>query len=366
MRYPLLTINTAKLTHNAGIIVELCRKHGISVVGVTKACCGIPEVARAFCEGGVDWIGDSRIRNITEFKAAGISRPFCQLRLPMLSEVEEVVRSADASLVSEIDTAKALSSEAARTGRKHKVILMADLGDLREGLLPKKILQSAKILASLPGITLHGLGVNFACYGGIAPTSEKLAELVDLAARIRSETGCELPVVSGGNSSSLFLFPDGIPAGVNQLRIGEAVLLGRETAYRQALPGAFTDAFTLHCEIIELQEKPSLPNGAVSITDAFGNVPVFEDKGIRKRAIAAVGRHDIIVDGLVPADPHAQILGASSDHLLVDVTDVERPLCVGDILQFELQYSALISGMMSSYVTKAIESSLQPALASTM
>lgn len=351
--YPSLTIDIEKIKHNTETVVKACRLRNISVVGVTKACCGEPDVARAFADGGVDWIGDSRIQNLARFKTANIDKPMCLLRLPMISEAREVVRLAEMSLVSEADTARALSKEALAAGRRHKVVLMTDMGDLREGLQPQEILQAAMIFAEMPGLELYGLGTNFACYGGVIPTTEKLSALAELAGRIRAQTGCPLPVVSGGNSSSLYLLPEGIPEGITQLRIGEGILLGQETSYRRPVPGTFSDAFRLHCEVIELQNKPSMPDGLIG-TDAFGRSPVFEDKGIRRRAIAAIGRHDVIVEGLIPADAGAVIIGASSDHLLLDVTEVERPLAVGSILKFEMQYSALISGMMSSYVSKVI------------
>ena len=322
-------------------------------MGVAKACCGDPDIARAVCAGGVEWMGDSRIQNIARLRTANIDKPMCLLRLPMISEVKDVVRFADMSLLSEVETAKALSEAAVAAGRVHKIILMVDMGDLREGLLPPKILPAAKFLAGLPGLELHGLGANFACYGGVIPTTRKLEQMVALADEVRAATSLPLPIVSGGNSSSLPLVPSGIPKGITQLRIGEGILLGRETSYRQVLPGASTDAFRLHCEIIELQEKPSVPDGEIG-TDAFGNVPVFEDKGVRKRAILAIGRHDITIDGLTPLDAGAEIIGASSDHMLVDVTDVKKPLGVGSIMRFDMQYSSLISGMMSSYVTKVL------------
>lgn len=353
MPYPTITINLSKITKNAEIVVKLCKKAGVSVMGVTKACCGDPDVANAICQGGVECLGDSRIQNIARLRSAGFDIPMCLLRLPMLSEVREVVRLADMSLVSELETAKALSAEAEILGKRHKVILMVDLGDLREGIMPQKLLRHAKKFAALKGIELYGLGVNFACYGAVIPTRAKLEQLVDLADKVRAETGMPLPVVSGGNSASLPLFPGDVPRGVTQLRIGEGILLGRETVNRNVLPGASPDAFALSCEIIELQKKPSLPDGEIA-TDAFGNRPVFKDKGIRKRAILAIGRHDIIVDGLSPLDPGAEMLGASSDHLLLDVTDVERPLAVGSIMKFDMQYGALISGMMSSYITKVM------------
>lgn len=353
MPYPTITVNLGKITRNAEVIVNLCKAAGVSVMGVTKACCGDPDVANAICQGGVEWLGDSRMQNIARLRTAGFDIPMCLLRLPMLSEVRDVVRLADMSLVSEHETAKALSSEAETIGKRHKVILMVDLGDLREGIMPQKVLQFAKKFASLKGIELYGLGVNFACYGAVVPTREKLEQLVQLADRARAETGLAMPVVSGGNSASLPLVPGGIPPGVNQLRIGEGILLGRETIGRQVLPGASADAFALSCEIIELQKKPSMPDGEIA-TDAFGNRPTFKDRGVRQRAILAIGRHDIIVDGLTPADQGAEILGASSDHLLLDVTDVGRPLAVGSIMKFDMQYGALISGMMSPYITKVM------------
>ena len=353
MPYPTITVNLEKITRNAAIVVEGCKAAGVSVMGVAKACCGDLDVANAICAGGVEWLADSRIQNIAKFRTAGLDIPMCLLRLPMWSEVREVVRLADMSLVSELETAKALSEEAEKIGKCHKVILMVDLGDLREGILPQKVLRYAKKFAAFKGIELYGLGVNFACYGAIVPTTEKLEQLVELAEKARAETGLPMPIVSGGNSASLCLLPNGIPKGVNNLRIGEGILLGRETIQREVLPGAYPDAFTLNCEIIELQKKPSMPDGVMA-TDAFGNKPTFVDKGLRWRAILAIGRHDVIVESLIPKDQGAEILGASSDHLLMDVTDVERALAVGSIMKFDVQYGALISSMMSPYITKVM------------
>ena len=40
------------------------------------------------------------------------------------------------------------------------------------------------------------------------------------------------------------------------------------------------DTVKLVAEVIELKRKPSMPIGKIG-KDAFGNTPVFEDKGIR-------------------------------------------------------------------------------------
>jgi predicted amino acid racemase len=47
-----------------------------------------------------------------------------------------VVRSADISLNTELDTLKKLSYYAKASNKNHQVIVMVELGDLREGVLP--------------------------------------------------------------------------------------------------------------------------------------------------------------------------------------------------------------------------------------
>lgn len=351
MPCPAIFTNLAKLTHNSKLVVESCQAAGLSVMAVTKAFCADPKTAQAIQAGGVTWFGDSRIQNIARLKEANLGLPLCLMRLPMLSEVDEVVRLADMSQVSEVITAKALSEAALKAGVRHKVTLMVDLGDLREGVWPRDVVAVAKEMAALPGIELHGIGVNLACYGGVIPTHEKLSELVNLAQAIREQAGVALPLVSGGNSANLHLLPNGMPKGITQLRVGEGILLGRETIAREPIPGANLDVFTLHTEIIELKEKPSVPIGKIG-QDTFGNTPVFKDKGIRKRAIVAIGRQDLNVDCIDPLDAGAEIIGASSDHMIVDITDASPSLGIGSILKFNLQYAALMTGLMSPYVSK--------------
>jgi predicted amino acid racemase len=109
---------------------------------------------------------------------------------------------------------------------------------------------------------------------------EKLVGLVDY---LKGE--CQLPIeyVSGGNSSSLKLLYDGlIPPGINHLRIGEGILLGRETLTGSYLPDLYHDAFIVEAEVIQAQYKPAVPDGEVGL-DAFGRVPSISVKepGIR-------------------------------------------------------------------------------------
>jgi hypothetical protein len=230
--------------------------------------------------------------------------------------------------------------------------MMIDLGDLREGFWPDDVLPAAREIAELPNLKLRGVGTNLTCYGGVIPTPENMQKLVDWAHRIEDACGLRIDLISGGNSSSLSLVRSGkMPREINHLRIGEGILLGRETINRDPWPGTVQNAFRLEAEIIELKEKPSIPIGETG-QDAFGNRPSFEDRGDILRAILNVGREDVDVEGLVPANRELSILGASSDHLLLDVTSRRGELAVGSTLEFTLTYSALLAAMTSSYVDK--------------
>ena len=352
MHYPALIIDLEKVRHNTRVLVDKCREHHIDVAAVTKVFCAIPKVAEAMVEGGAYMLADSRILNLRKMK--NIDIPKMLLRIPMKSQAEEVVELADISLNSEYDTLVALSQAAEEKEKVHKVILMTDLGDLREGVWKDELVEYVGKLLELKGIRVIGLGTNLTCYGGVIPKSENIGQLVEMAEEINKRYGLQLEIISGGNSSSLHLLDKGeMPKGVNQLRLGESIVLGFETAFGERIPDTHRDAFTFAAEIIEIKEKPSVPVGEIGM-DAFGEKPVFEDRGIIKRAILGVGRHDVRTEGLIPKDQKISMLGASSDHLIMDVTNSDREYKVGDILEFNLTYGGLMSLSASEYVDKVL------------
>ena len=352
MQYgPYITIDLNKIEHNARTITALCRKYGIEVCGVSKVTCGMPQVAKAMLRGGVACIGESRMKNIHRLKANGVATEFTLLRIPPLSAADDIVTSVNMSLNSELSVIQALSEAAFRRGLLHNIMIMVDLGDLREGVWPDDLLPMVREVVDLPGIRIAGLGTNLSCYGGVKPSEKNMKQLVDYARQIETGFGIKIRYISGGNSSSLNLIASGkMPRVVNHIRIGEGILLGRETVSRVAWPGTFQDAFLLQAEIIELKEKPSVPIGETG-EDAFGSKPEFVDKGERYRAILNIGREDIVVEGMQPVEREISILGASSDHLIVDATEVEN-VRLGDELAFFMNYGALLAAMTSEYVEK--------------
>ena len=305
-------------------------------------------------DGGVSEIGESRLENIHRLRAGGILAPIVLLRIPPLSGAEEIVGSVDLSLNSEVSVLQSLSHAAESIGTRHDVVLMVDLGDLREGFWPDDLIPAAREVRDLPGVRVVGIGTNLSCYGGVVPTRRNMQALVEHARRVEDVLGTRLEIVSGGNSSSLPLLAAGeMPAEINHLRIGEALLLGRETIERSAWPGTVQDAFVLSAEVIELKRKPSVPIGETA-QDAFGAKPSFVDMGERLRAILNIGREDVDVSGLAPLEPEVSIIGASSDHLILDLGAGEHRVRLGDELQFLPNYSALLAGMTSAYVEKRL------------
>lgn len=348
--YPKIIIDLDKIESNTNTIVNLAKKQGIKITGVTKATCGDPEVCKAMLKGGAISLADSRIQNVKKIKQNHPKTECMLLRTPMLSELNEVVKNADISLNSELKVIKKLSEKAIIRDKRHKVILMVEMGDLREGVPPEKINNLVEKTLSLDGINLYGIGMNLACFGGIVPTVEKVKEFSKLVETIEKTNNFKFKLISGGNSANIPLLLKKHDHGkINHLRIGEGILLGRETIERKPIPNTHQDAFILDAEIIELQKKPSLPQGTIS-QDAFGKKPSFEDRGIIKRAIVAVGRQDVIIEDLKPLNENIKILGGSSDHVILHIN--ENNLKIGDTIKFNMKYGALVHLFTSPYVKK--------------
>jgi predicted amino acid racemase len=375
LSYPVLTVDLEKINANTRAIVRVCNKANIETVGVVKACLGSLAVAKAMVAGGAAIIGDSRLANLKQLRALEV--PLMMLRQPMLSEIKEAVLVADYFLVSEMEAVKRLALEAKSAGKiaakKPKVILMVELGDLREGVLPADVDGFAESIVELDGIDLVGLGANVACLQGVPPTPEMLDRLVFLAERLRERLGIEIPVVSGGNSSAWKLLAKGsLPAGINQLRFGEGILLGQETIDMDHIDDTFQDAITLSAEIIEIKDKPvdsvscsgaRVAGGPVDKVSRFG---VQNDNAVdgrqlntvqtttqmRKRAILALGSQDISNGKLRPTDIGIEILRRSSDHLVVGIDNADKTYAVGDCIDFIPSYEALLAAMTSPFVGK--------------
>ena len=363
--WPRLLIDLNKLEQNAREVTRLCGSRGISVAGVIKGANGLIPCVKAIANAGVRFLASSRLEQLQRVREAGIDQELLMLRVSMLSEVEKVVRLCDISLQSDPEVLDALDHAAAEAGVTHRVILMADLGDLREGWWDKDafVQEALRVEQKLPHLELAGIGTNLGCYGSIVATKEKMEELVALAEAVESAIGRELEWISGGATTSLprVLLGD-MPPRVNLLRVGEGILLaeymlemeGYDAALEAAGYHLNRDVFTLQAELLEVRDKPTYPVGVIGAVDAFGHTVQYEDRGIRRRGLLGLGKVDYGDPGdLIPRTQGVEVLGASSDHTILDLQaaqDEGQSLKTGDIIDFDLTYSTLVYATNSENV----------------
>ena len=356
MSAPRVEVDLARLGHNVTVVVERLARRGIAVTGVTKAVLGDPAIASVLLDGGVTGLGDARVETIEAMRRSGVPGPMTLLRSPMASQVDRVVRHVDTSLTSEPAMLALLSASAQAQGRVHGVVLMVELGDLREGVMPADLPGVVRAARRLPNLALRGIGTNLACRSGVVPDDANMAELSRLAAAVEELVGRPLDVVSGGNSATLEWALTCADVGrVTDLRVGESILLGREPLHRTPIAGLHTDVFTVVAEVIESRVKPRVPWGRIAQA-SFGPPPAPSSAAGGRSAtvvqsILAIGRQDIDPAGLVPP-PGLEILACSSDHLVVAG---EQPLAIGSEVAFQPNYSALLRAMTSPFTgTRAV------------
>lgn len=351
MTTPRITIDLSKIEHNTRILVDRLAVRDVRVTGITKAVLGSPQIGAAMLRGGASGLGDSRVANLARLAVLDDTPPRTLIRSPLLSQVEQVVTTADVSLNTEAVVLRALDEAATVRGRPHGIVLMVELGDLREGIAIEDVGAAVRLVHALPSLRLSGLGANLACQNGVVPDDANMGILTGLVEQVELKHRTTLDLVSAGNSANLhWALTANCLGRTNELRIGEAILLGTEPLHRTPIPGLHTDAFTLAAEVIEVAQKPAQPWGTRAQA-AFGAPPVRTQTGTIHQAIVALGHQDVDLDGLRPPAGIA-VLGMSSDHVVLNVND--HAISVGDEIRFGLAYSALVRAMTSPFVAKRI------------
>lgn len=349
-----IVADAAKIAANAAAVVRLCAAHDVDVIGVSKCVRGEPEIVAAMVSGGVGIVGESRLANIQRIRDAGIGCEVMLLRLPALSEVEDVVRCAEYSFNSEAEVVRALSLAAVAAKRRHGVLVAVESGDRREGTMPGDAAALCRLVMDLPGLFLAGVATNLGCLCGVLSSAESQAAFARRVADLQEELDYRFPMVTAGNTADLqFLLNGEMPASFTHLRLGEAILFGVDSVMNIKLPATHTDTFRIYAEVIEVKEKPSTPDGEVA-TDAFMRVHSWPDLGVRRRAVLSMGELDAGVQFMCPSLAGSFVVGASSDHLVLDVTDADLPVEVGDELEFIASYTAIAYGWSSRYSTCAV------------
>ncbi|MFQ5574388.1 MAG: alanine racemase [Terriglobia bacterium] len=333
---PQLTIDLAKVEHNTRAVVRACEAVGVRPIGVTKGCLGEPKVAWAMLKGGVSGVGDSRLQNLAKLKRLDI--PFLMLlRQPMTGEYEQAVKLADMSMVSEFRAAVELAAAARSAEMVHSIMLMVETGDLREGVPADGVNDLVERILGLEGVRLGGVGTNVACSDQPVSARDSLVKLAETAIGIEQTFDVELDYVSGGNSSGWeAVVKKEVPLRIDQLRIGEAILLGRETVDFEPIGDSYQDAFVLSAEVLEVAEKPRIEGGYAQKV---------------RQAVLALGKQDLGGGRVVPTDHESRCSRVTSDHIVLDLGAGVRPR-PGETYQFLPDYYGLMAAMTSPYVSK--------------
>lgn len=351
MTAPRIEIDLGKIRQNTRCLVRHLGARGITVTGVTKAVCGNPDIAKAMLEGGAIGIADARLRNVVRMRKAGIGCPITIIRTPMQSEVGQIIQCCETSYNTQMETITELAAAARHRGVVHNVVLIVEMGDMRDGIMPEDLEAFASQVAELPGVAFKGIAANFACLGDIAPGAEAMTMLSRMASEVEGSCGPFIELVSGGSSVNLPWALNAATTGrINNLRLGEAIFLGVEPLSGKPIEGLHTDAFTLVAEVVETKHKPGSMRSST-----FGSalkVPrLVQDDDRRIRSILAIGQQDTDAGGLrFPAG--VDFLGATSDHTVVDTTN--SSFTVGSEMKLRMTYSALMRAMSAPDVAKII------------
>jgi len=357
MRDSSLIIDVAVVRHNLETIQHWVRSHGASFTVVTKAFCGNRAMLDAIQRWGVRSLGESRLANLTCFDRGTVEMETWYIRSPHVSMIPQVISLADVSLNSEIEVIRALDREAKRQRKRHKILIMVELGDLREGVLPEELADIVGQTIRLSHIDLLGLGATLGCLNGILPSKEALLQLCRYRTMMESDFGCRLPMVSAGTSATLPLLLSGdVPEDVNHFRVCESIIIGTDLVHG-GLIQPLRNASLVEVEIIELKDKPLVPAGRTASGDIRPFWTLDNSLAVQgqraHRAIVSVGNVDTDISSLTPVDPNYRIAGASSDVAVVVLGGNPRRLKVGDSILFRPGYSAFVRLMANPY-TKVV------------
>ncbi|MDX5436063.1 MAG: alanine racemase, partial [Pontibacter sp.] len=246
-----LKLYHSKLQHNYDHLNQVFKEHGIDWGVVTKLLCGHELYLKEVLELGVKEVHDSRVTNLKTIKKMAPGVQTVYIKPAPKQSIPDIIRYADVSFQTELDIIRLLSAEAVKQDKLHKIIIMIEMGDLREGVMGEELVDFYEKVFELPGISVIGLGANFNCLHGVMPTRDKLIQLSLYKQIIEAKFDRRIPWVSGGTSVTIpLLFNHQLPGGINHFRIGEALFFGLNLFTNETFEGMHDDVFELVTEII--------------------------------------------------------------------------------------------------------------------
>lgn len=352
-----ITLHQEKLAHNYRFLNVLFSHAQIDWGVVSKVLCGNELYLRVLIGLGIREFHDSRISNLKMIKKIDPGIQTVYIKPPAKRAVPGLVRYADVSFNTQLETICLISNEAQKQNKEHKIVIMIEMGDLREGVMGDDLIRFYSRVFELPNIDIIGIGTNLNCMSGVMPSHDKLVQLSLYKQLINAKFNRQIRWATGGTSITIPLLQKQlVPKGINHFRVGETLFLGNNLVTGKTIRGMKPDVFTLSAEIIELMEKPKVPIGELG-TNLAGDEIGFKKSDFGKtayRALLDIGLLDVDPKNLIPVDTSYEVIGASSDILVLDMGKNRKRYKVGDLVPFRLTYMGLLSLLNSSYIEKRI------------
>lgn len=351
-----IVLNRQKLQENYQYLDQVFAKHNIEWGVVSKVFCGSKTFLKEINDLGVKQVCDSRITNLKIIKKLYPNIETVFIKPPAKRYISSIVKYADSSFNTEYETIKMLSDEAVRQNKTHKIIIMIELGELREGVMRDEFVDFYAKVFQLPNIEVAGLGTNLTCMYGVLPSQDKLLQLCLYAQLIEAKFNRKIPYISGGSSVTIPLIAQGLlPKPVNHFRIGETLFLGTDVYNSEPNPDMHQDVFKLYAEIIELREKPMVPDGELG-HNLSGDVLQFdpENNSNSYRAVIDIGLLDVEENHIQTTNKDLKIVGSSSDMMVLDLGENSDNYKVGSLIEFDLNYMGILRLMNCDYVDKRV------------
>jgi predicted amino acid racemase len=352
-----ITFDSIKFQDNYNYLDQLFKKSGIRWSVVSKLLCGNSDYLEVLLSMNPLQLCDSRVSHLKVIKNLRPDMETAYIKPPPRRSVRSIVKYADISYNTEYQTIKLLSEEAGRQNKRHKIVIMIEMGELREGVMREDFMEFFEKVFKLSGIEVIGIGTNLTCMYGVLPNSDKLIQLSLYEQLIEARFNCNIPYVSGGSSVTIPLIHSGIlPSGINHFRVGETLFLGTNVYDGTPYDDMHQDVFKLYAEIIELSEKPLVPDGELGINLEGESIDFDKSRQgqVSWRAILDLGLLDIDNQHIKASDESISLVGASSDMIVADLGANENNYKAGDLIEFRMDYMGTLRALSSNYIEKKI------------
>ena len=353
-----VVLSREKLAHNFSYLNNMFKKHNIEWAVVSKILCGNKEYIKELINLGIKQICDSRVSNLKVIKNIDSNIETIYIKPPAKRSLKSIIKYADISINTEFTTIKLLNEESKKMNKTHKIIIMIEMGELREGVMGDDFMDFYESVFNLSNIEVVGIGTNLSCLYGVLPNQDKLIQLSLYEQLIEAKFNKNISYVSGGSSVTIpLIFKGLLPKSINHFRVGETLFLGTDVYNDSTIRNMEHNVFQLFAEIIELSEKPMVPSGEMG-TNVEGIEYEFNDSDVGRnsfRAILDIGLLDVEEKHILPKDTNIEIAGSSSDMIVLDLGKNPKNYKVGDLIEFSLDYMGTLTALNSRYIEKRIK-----------